>query len=49
MLPSVLNTSPSTVGRWKIGEKYLSRLLDLLERKGLETVLWLISAKSHPW
>ena len=43
MLASVLNTSLSTVRKWEIGEKRpsgpSSKLLDLLERKGLEAVL----------
>jgi putative transcriptional regulator len=43
VLASVLNTSPSTVRKWEIGEKHPSgpslKLLDLLERKGLEAVL----------
>ncbi len=43
VLASVLNTSPSTVRKWEIGDKKPSgpslKLLDLIERKGLETVL----------
>ena len=43
VLASILNTSLSTVCKWKIGEKHPSgpslKLLDLLERKGLEAVL----------
>ncbi len=43
VLASVLNTSPSTVRKWEIGEKHPSgpslKLLNLLERKGLEAVL----------
>ena len=43
VLASVLNTSLSTVRKWEIGEKHpsgpSSKLLDLLERKGLEAVL----------
>ncbi len=43
VLASVLNTSPSTVRKWEIGEKHPSgpslKLLNLLERKGLEVVL----------
>ncbi len=43
VLASLLNTSPSTVRKWEIGEKHPSgpslKLLDLLERKGLEAVL----------
>lgn len=43
VLASVLNTSLSTVRKWEIGEKHPSgpslKLLDLLERKGLEAVL----------
>ena len=43
VLASVLNTSLSTVRKWEIGEKNPSgpslKLLDLLERKGLEAVL----------
>lgn len=43
VLASVLNTSLSTVRKWEIGEKHPSgpslKLLNLLERKGLEAVL----------
>jgi putative transcriptional regulator len=43
VLASVLNTSLSTVRKWEIGEKRpsgpSSKLLSLLERKGLESVL----------
>ena len=43
VLASILNTSLSTVCKWEIGEKHPSgpslKLLDLLERKGLEAVL----------
>ena len=43
VLASVLNTSPSTVRQWELGAKKPSgpslKLLDLLERKGLEAVL----------
>lgn len=43
VLASVLNTSVSTVRKWELGDKKPSRpsskLLDLLERKGLEAVL----------
>lgn len=43
VLASLLNTSPSTVRKWEIGEKHPSgpslKLLNLLERKGLEAVL----------
>jgi putative transcriptional regulator len=43
VLASVLNTSPSTVRKWEIGDKKPSgpsqKLLDIIERKGLETVL----------
>lgn len=43
VLAAVLNTSLSTVRKWEIGEKRPSgpslKLLDLLERKGLEAVL----------
>lgn len=43
VLASVLNTSASTVRKWEIGEKRPSgpslKLLDLLERKGLQAVL----------
>jgi putative transcriptional regulator len=43
VLAAVLNTSLSTVRQWEIGEKHPSgpslKLLDLLERKGLEAVL----------
>jgi putative transcriptional regulator len=43
VLASVLNTSTSTVRKWEIGEKHPSgpslKLLNLLERKGLEAIL----------
>ena len=43
VLAAVLNTSLSTVRKWESGEKHpsgpSSKLLDLLERKGLEAVL----------
>lgn len=43
VLASVLNTSASTIRKWEIGEKHPSgpslKLLNLLERKGLEAVL----------
>jgi putative transcriptional regulator len=43
VLASVLNTSASTVRKWEVGDKRPSgpsqRLLDILERKGLEAVL----------
>jgi putative transcriptional regulator len=43
VLASVLNTSASTVRKWEIGEKHPSgpslKLLNLLDRKGLEAVL----------
>ncbi|MEZ5606825.1 MAG: DNA-binding transcriptional regulator [Burkholderiaceae bacterium] len=43
VLASVLNTSTSTVRKWEVGDKRPSgpsqKLLDVLERKGLETVL----------
>ena len=43
VLASVLNTSLSAVRKWEIGEKRpsgpSSKLLNLLERKGLEAVL----------
>jgi putative transcriptional regulator len=43
VLASVLNTSASTVRKWEIGEKRPSgpslKLLNLLDRKGLEAVL----------
>ena len=43
VLASILNTSLSTVRKWEIGEKHPSgpslKLLDLLDRKGLEAVL----------
>lgn len=43
VLASVLNTSTSTVRKWEIGEKHPSgpslKLLNLLDRKGLEAVL----------
>jgi putative transcriptional regulator len=43
VLASVLNTSVSTVRKWEIGDKHPSgpslKLLNLLERKGLEAVI----------
>jgi len=43
VLASVLNISLSTVRKWEVGDKRPSgpsqRLLDIIERKGLETVL----------
>lgn len=43
VLASLLNTSPSTVRKWEIGDKRPSgpsqKLLDILDRKGLEAVL----------
>lgn len=43
VLASVLNTSVSTVRKWEVGDKRPSgpsqKLLDILERKGLEAVL----------
>jgi putative transcriptional regulator len=43
VLASVLNTSLSTVRQWEIGHKHPSgpslKLLNLLERKGLEVVM----------
>ena len=43
VLAAVLNTSISTVRQWEIGDKHPSgsslKLLDLLERKGLEALL----------
>jgi putative transcriptional regulator len=43
VLASVLNTSLSTVRQWEVGEKRPSgpslKLLDLLDRKGLEALL----------
>ena len=43
VLASVLNTSASTVRKWELGDKHPSgpslKLLNLLERKGLEAVL----------
>ncbi len=43
VLASVLNTSVSTVRQWEIGVKHPSgpsaKLLDLLERKGLEVLI----------
>ena len=43
VLASALNISPSTVRKWEAGDKRPSgpsqKLLDLLERKGLEVVL----------
>ena len=43
VLAAVLNTSPSTIRKWELGDKNPSgpslKLLDLLERKGLAAVL----------
>ena len=43
VLAAVLNTSVSTVRKWELGDKHPSgpslKLLDLLERKGLEAVI----------
>jgi putative transcriptional regulator len=43
VLASMLNTSLSTVRQWEIGEKHPSgpsrKLLDLLDRKGLEALI----------
>ena len=43
VLAAVLNTSLSTVRKWEIGDKHPSgpslKLLDLLDRKGLEAIL----------
>lgn len=43
VLASVLNTSASTVRKWEMGDKRPSgpsqKLLDLIDRKGLEAVL----------
>lgn len=43
VLAAVLNTSASTVRKWEVGDKRPSgpsqKLLDLIERKGLEAVL----------
>lgn len=43
VLASALNTSVSTVRKWEVGDKKPSgpsqKLLDLIERKGLEAVL----------
>jgi putative transcriptional regulator len=43
VLAAVLNTSLSTVRKWEVGDKHPSgpslKLLDLLQRKGLEAVL----------
>ncbi len=43
VLASVLNTSLSTVRKWEVGDKRPSgpsqRLLDIIERKGLDAVL----------
>lgn len=43
VLASILNTSVSTIRQWEIGEKRpsgpSSKLLDLLDRKGLEALI----------
>lgn len=43
VLARVLNTSPSTIRQWEIGQKHPSgpsqRLLQILERKGIEGVI----------
>ncbi len=42
-LASLLNTNPSTVRQWELGDKHPSgpsqKLLNLLERKGLEALI----------
>ena len=43
VMASALNTSPSTIRKWEIGDKRPSgpsqKLLNLIDRKGLEVVL----------
>lgn len=43
VLAALLNTSPSAVRQWELGDKHPSgpsqKLLDLLERKGLEALI----------
>ena len=43
VLASLLNTSPSAVRQWELGDKHPSgpslKLLNLLDRKGLEAVI----------
>jgi putative transcriptional regulator len=43
VLASVLNTSLSTIQKWEIGDKHPSgpslKLLDILDRKGLEAII----------
>lgn len=43
VLASLLNTSPSAVRQWELGDKHPSgpsqKLLNLLERKGLEALI----------
>lgn len=52
VLAAVLNTSLSTVRKWESGEKHPSgpsmKLLNLLDRKGLEAVLYFSLASYHP-
>jgi len=52
VLAAVLNTSVSTVRKWESGEKRPSgpsmKLLNLLDRKGLEAVLYFSLASYHP-
>lgn len=43
VLAAILNTSPSTVRKWEIGQKHPSgpslKLLHLLDRKGIEAMI----------
>ena len=43
VMASVLNTSLSTIQKWEIGDKHPSgpslKLLNILDRKGLETII----------
>jgi putative transcriptional regulator len=52
VLAAVLNTSLSTVRKWESGEKHPSgpsmKLLSLLDRKGLEAVLYFSLGSYHP-
>ena len=44
VMASVLNTSLSTIQKWEIGDKHPSgpslKLLCILDRKGLEAMMW---------
>ena len=52
VLAGVLNTSTSTIRKWEVGDKRPSgpsqKLLDILDRKGLEAVLWSAHFRPRP-